>query len=397
MAVLRGPQGPRGEVRPGGHGDRRRDGRRADPGARPLFARHGGPEGREAPGGGREAAPLRRDLPPEEPHRPVGHRPHVAGLSCGLAWTVGRRSSTRERRRGSPRRVTRDSTSSFALHPLQRPRGLGEWDLAFKALDEVRQKSRERENKYGIARGMNTTGWLHQQLGDLRHSVDFNRQALDFGRSAKLGNVEIYSTINLAEDHICLNEIGAAETILIDAAERLRTGAFDSHLWRWQMRVGLMFARLFLMKGDLDRADTHLTEALRIAEPTESGATWPRDTGSVGRSGSRPGERGRPDRASPCPGGGGVDGQPTNYLGDGRRARAGPRTRPGGGGPRRLSQSDRSAASSTAEDSPCRAQGHPPRVRTGRAAPRGGSSPRCHALSRADPRRRPPAHRFLER
>jgi tetratricopeptide (TPR) repeat protein len=36
------------------------------------------------------------------------------------------------------------------------------------------------------------------------------------------------------------------------------------------MRVGLMFARLYLTKGDLDRADTHLTEAIRIAEPTES-------------------------------------------------------------------------------------------------------------------------------
>jgi tetratricopeptide (TPR) repeat protein len=148
--------------------------------------------------------------------------------------------------------------------------GLGEWDLAFKVLDEVRQKSRERENKYGIARGMNTSGWLHQQLGDLRRSVDLNREALDFGRSAKLGNPEIYSTINLAEDHLCLGEIGAAEAILIEAAERLRTGAFDSHLWRWQMRVGLMFARLFLMKGDLDRADTHLAEGLRIAQPTES-------------------------------------------------------------------------------------------------------------------------------
>jgi class 3 adenylate cyclase/tetratricopeptide (TPR) repeat protein len=148
--------------------------------------------------------------------------------------------------------------------------GLGEWDLAFKVLDDVRQKSRDRENKYGIARGMNTAGWLHQQLGDLRHSLDLNREALEFGRTAKLGNPEIYSTINLAEDRLGLDEIGAAETILIEAAERLRTGAFDSHLWRWQMRVGLMFARLFLMKGDLDRADSHLTEGLRIAEPTES-------------------------------------------------------------------------------------------------------------------------------
>jgi tetratricopeptide (TPR) repeat protein len=148
--------------------------------------------------------------------------------------------------------------------------GLGEWDLAFKILDEVRQKSRERENKYGIARDMNTRGWLHQQLGDFRHSIDLNREALDFGRTARISNPEIYSTINLAEDHLSLGEVGAAEAILIEAAERLRTGAFDSHLWRWRMRVGLMFARLFLLKGDLVRADTHLADGLRMAEPTES-------------------------------------------------------------------------------------------------------------------------------
>jgi class 3 adenylate cyclase/tetratricopeptide (TPR) repeat protein len=147
---------------------------------------------------------------------------------------------------------------------------LGQWDVAFEFLDQVRQKSRDRENKYAIARSMNTAGWLHQQLGDLRHSLELNREALEFGRSAKIANPEIYSTINVAEDYLCLDEIGAAEAILIETAERLRTGAFDSHSWRWQMRVGLMFARLLLTKRDLEGADSHLALALAIAEPTES-------------------------------------------------------------------------------------------------------------------------------
>jgi tetratricopeptide (TPR) repeat protein len=146
--------------------------------------------------------------------------------------------------------------------------GLGEWDLALEVLDEVRRKSRERENKYGIARSMNTLGWIHQELGDLQRSLDLNREAFEFGRTAKLGNPEIYSTINVAEDHLCLGDLGAAESIMIEAAERLRTGAFDSHHWKWQMRIGLMFARLHLMKGDLDRAETYLADGLRIAEPT---------------------------------------------------------------------------------------------------------------------------------
>jgi len=148
--------------------------------------------------------------------------------------------------------------------------GLGEWDTAFQVLDDVRDKSQERENKYGIARGMNTAGWLHHQLGDLRQALELDRESLDFSKTAKLSNPEIYSIVNVAEDHLGLGEIGPARGILLDAAERLRTGSFDSHVWKWQMRVALTFARLSLIERDLERADTHLTEALTIAQRTGS-------------------------------------------------------------------------------------------------------------------------------
>jgi tetratricopeptide (TPR) repeat protein len=148
--------------------------------------------------------------------------------------------------------------------------GLGEWDAAFRVLDEVRHKSQERENKYGIARGTNTAGWLHHQLGDLRRAIELDREALDFSQAAKLGNPEIYSTINIAEDHFALGEVGIARGILVEAAERLRVGYFDSHRWKWQMRVALMLARVFQLEEDLDRAGTHLAEGLEIAERTES-------------------------------------------------------------------------------------------------------------------------------
>jgi tetratricopeptide (TPR) repeat protein len=94
-------------------------------------------------------------------------------------------------------------------------------------------------------------------------------QALGVPRSP-VNESRVATRINRAEDHLCLGEVGAAESILTEAAERLRTGAFDSHLRKWQMRVGLMFARLLLIRRDLDRADTHLTEEVRIAERTES-------------------------------------------------------------------------------------------------------------------------------
>jgi class 3 adenylate cyclase/tetratricopeptide (TPR) repeat protein len=147
---------------------------------------------------------------------------------------------------------------------------LGNWDVALRTLDQVRQKSREREAKYGIARSMNTLGSIHHQLGDVRHAVELNEEARDFSRAAKLGNPEIYSIINLADDHLALGEIGAARGILIETAERLQKGYFDSHLWKWQMGVALLFARLFLLERDLDRVEIHLGEALEIAGRTES-------------------------------------------------------------------------------------------------------------------------------
>jgi class 3 adenylate cyclase/tetratricopeptide (TPR) repeat protein len=148
--------------------------------------------------------------------------------------------------------------------------GLGEWDAAFRVLDGLRSKSRERENKYGIARGMNTAGWLRHQLGDLRRALELDREALDFSQAARLANPEIYSTINVAEDHLALGEIGTARGILGEAAERLRVGHFDSHRWKWQMRVALLLARVCLLERDLDRAGRHLAEGLEVAGRTES-------------------------------------------------------------------------------------------------------------------------------
>ena len=147
---------------------------------------------------------------------------------------------------------------------------LGEWDLAFQAVEEAMRKARERENKYGVARGLNTLGWIHRELGDLQRAVEFNQEGIDLARSAKISNAEINATINLAEDNLALGRVDSAREILAATAERIRTGFFDSHLWRWNIRVPLAFARLAVLAGEPDRALPHLVEALELAEKTES-------------------------------------------------------------------------------------------------------------------------------
>jgi len=148
--------------------------------------------------------------------------------------------------------------------------GLGEWDLAFRVLGDAMQKGRDRENRYAIARGINTLGWFHQELGDFRRAIELNREGIELGRAAKITNNEIYATINLADDYLGLDEAGRAREVLVAASERLQTGSFDSHLWKWTMRLHLAFARLALLEHDREGAFAQLEDALRLAERTES-------------------------------------------------------------------------------------------------------------------------------
>jgi tetratricopeptide (TPR) repeat protein len=148
--------------------------------------------------------------------------------------------------------------------------GLGEWDLAFQTLEAALQKGRERENKYAVARATNTLGWFHEELGDATRAIELDRQGIELGRAAKLTNNEIYATINLAYDHLALGQAGEARRILEEAADRLRTGFFDSHKWKWTMRVDLGFARLALLERAPERAAGPLADGLALAERTES-------------------------------------------------------------------------------------------------------------------------------
>lgn len=147
---------------------------------------------------------------------------------------------------------------------------LGEWDRAFALVESVRQRGRDRENKYAVARATNTLGFFHHELGDFRGAIELNREGIELGQAARITNNEIYARINLADDYLGLEELGTARHLLEEAAERLRTGHFDSHLWKWSMRVNLGFARLWLSEGDPARAAGFLDEAMAVAERTES-------------------------------------------------------------------------------------------------------------------------------
>jgi class 3 adenylate cyclase/tetratricopeptide (TPR) repeat protein len=147
---------------------------------------------------------------------------------------------------------------------------LGEWDLAFEVLDLTARKARDREHKFGIARSLNTRGWFLRELGDPGGAIEHDRESMEFSRAARIANAEVNAVLNLAEDYLGLGETGRAGEVLVETAERIATGAFDSHLWKWQIKVPLGFARIALRERSLDAAARHLREALGLAQRTQT-------------------------------------------------------------------------------------------------------------------------------
>ena len=128
----------------------------------------------------------------------VRRLPESLGQLTNLTW-LGAHANWRGEYRASIAYTTRAADAAAEIHDgfyelvalcfrCNAHAGLGEWDEAFALLQDVFRKGRDRENKYALARGTNTLGWFHDELGDLARAVELNREGLDMGRAAKIAN-----------------------------------------------------------------------------------------------------------------------------------------------------------------------------------------------------------------
>ncbi len=148
--------------------------------------------------------------------------------------------------------------------------GLGQYTEALAIINDGLGKARDRNNVYIAGRLTNTLGWLYQELGDFRRSVEYDREGVALGKSAKNPNVEISSLINLGLDRLNLGESRQALALLEETAERVEKFAFGAHRWRWSMHLAQYLAEALLASGDPERALAQAERALAVARPTGS-------------------------------------------------------------------------------------------------------------------------------
>jgi class 3 adenylate cyclase/tetratricopeptide (TPR) repeat protein len=146
---------------------------------------------------------------------------------------------------------------------------LGEYREAFDLITATREKAKERENHFIVARVTNTLGWLCQEFGDFEHARELDRESADLGHRIKNDNVEISALINTGFDDL---NLGAPERALplfehmLVRAEK----AFGAHRWRWSIHLMFGLAATLLILGRDSDARAQVQRGLIQADATGS-------------------------------------------------------------------------------------------------------------------------------
>ena len=146
----------------------------------------------------------------------------------------------------------------------------GEYAEGLQTIQEGLRKAQERNNTFIGGRLTNTLGWFHQELGDFRRALEYDRQGAEIGKQAKNANVEISSLINLGLDHLHLGQTREALSLLEDTLIRVDKHAFGAHRWRWSNHLIMYVAEALLTGGDTGRALMETERALVQARETGS-------------------------------------------------------------------------------------------------------------------------------
>ncbi len=175
------------------------------------------------------------------------------------------------------RRVAREAA---AIHD-EFNEGLALWNLglahigrglhaeARAVLDDALVKSRERKSHYNIGRITNSLGWFHQELGDFRSALEFNREAAELGRHHQIGNIEVSARLDIGGSLVRSGELGPALSLFEEMVGRVEKG-LGSHRWRWDMRVSVGLAEALVALGRGDEALAWIDRAATTARPTGS-------------------------------------------------------------------------------------------------------------------------------
>ena len=150
----------------------------------------------------------------------------------------------------------------YTAHPAQarRWKRLGGLSLAERSGDEAIHH-----------RLLNCLGWVYMEVGDYARAEDANRQSRDIGRRRNDPGTFLNATVNLGDISAARGDLPLAQELYDEAYSLWRDPAASEWMrWRYSIRLFVSMGELYLIRGDLNRAQEFANKGLEIATATNS-------------------------------------------------------------------------------------------------------------------------------
>jgi class 3 adenylate cyclase/tetratricopeptide (TPR) repeat protein len=146
---------------------------------------------------------------------------------------------------------------------------LGAYQQALDMLDQADELTRVARMTYAPAELLNTRGWIHQEIYNLKRSAELNEECSQLAHDLGETESEANALVNLGVDHLWLGDQEKAEECFCRAWDLLEK-QFGGFRWRWKTRLLAAWGELRLEQGRADEALEYAEQCLELAEQTSA-------------------------------------------------------------------------------------------------------------------------------
>jgi class 3 adenylate cyclase/tetratricopeptide (TPR) repeat protein len=150
----------------------------------------------------------------------------------------------------------------------------GRYGRALSLLEEVLVAGKRMGEPITLVRALNTVGWIYGELQDHSRAMRWNIRGVKAAQEANFSIPEAESNarVNLGDNLLALGRLDEAEGHFQKVEKVVRNPRPQDHnmLWRYSQHLFHSYGKLWLARGDLNRAMAYADECLALAKQSSS-------------------------------------------------------------------------------------------------------------------------------
>jgi class 3 adenylate cyclase/tetratricopeptide (TPR) repeat protein len=148
--------------------------------------------------------------------------------------------------------------------------GRGQYDEAFKSLEDLSKGANEIGSKKFIAMVPNHYGWIYSELCNFEKAIVHDKNGLDVSQRLEDPEGEIFSLLNLVGEHIGCGDYDKAQHYLNEVQEKSELQWYSARCWKYDLHFSRYMSELSLLEGNYSKAMEFAEDTLARGQSTPS-------------------------------------------------------------------------------------------------------------------------------